>query len=236
MTDKLPLGRIEDILVEIRDKIGTTGTGGASMLEEAKQYTDEQVAAALQEAKDYVDAHAQAQNPHNITPALIGAETPAGAQAKANQAEANAKAYADSLVENMETVNGAQAKADAALNSAKSYADTVASAAEASAKSYADSLAQGLETPAGAQAKADAALSSAKAYADGLVEGLETQAGAQAKANAAESNAKAYTLSLLSGNADVALTGIVLTSPGGKLFELTVDDDGNLITVERTED
>lgn len=208
MTDKLPLGRIEDILVEIRDKIGTTGTGGASMLEEAKQYTDEQVAAALQEAKNYVDAHAQAQNPHNITPALIGAETPAGAQAKA----------------------------DAALNSAKSYADTVASAAEASAKSYADSLAQGLETPAGAQAKAEAALSSAKAYADGLVEGLETQAGAQAKANAAESNAKAYTLSLLSGNADVALTGIVLTSPGGKLFELTVDDDGNLITVERTED
>lgn len=235
MSDKLPLGRIEDILVEIRDKIGTTGTGGSFGLEEAKQYTDEQVAAALQEAKDYVDAHAQAQNPHNITPSLIGAETPQGAQAKADRAEANAKAYADSLVENMETTSGAQAKADAALNSAKAYADSAASAAELNAKSYADSLVQDLETPAGAQAKADQAEAKAKAYADSLVEGLETTSGAQAKADTALNAAKAYTLSLLSGDGDDVLSGIVLQSPGGKRFQISVDDEGNLSVTEIVE-
>ena len=37
-------------------------------------------------------------NPHGVTAEQIGAETPAGAQEKANQAEANAKAYTDQEV------------------------------------------------------------------------------------------------------------------------------------------
>lgn len=36
-------------------------------------------------------------NPHNVTAAQVGAETPAGAQTKANTAETNAKNYADTL-------------------------------------------------------------------------------------------------------------------------------------------
>lgn len=39
-------------------------------------------------------------NPHNVTAAQIGAETPAGAQTKANTAETNAKNYADTLDSN----------------------------------------------------------------------------------------------------------------------------------------
>jgi len=60
---------------------------------------------------------------------LATKETPAGAQAKANIAEANAKAYTDAHEQKAaphsghETPAGAQAKANAALNSAKQYTD-----------------------------------------------------------------------------------------------------------------
>ncbi len=53
----------------------------------------------LKEIEDWEAAHLQASNPHSITPALIGAETPTGAQQKANQAETNAKSYADDVLE-----------------------------------------------------------------------------------------------------------------------------------------
>jgi hypothetical protein len=53
----------------------------------------------LKEIEDWEAAHLQATNPHSITPALIGAETPTGAQQKANQAETNAKDYADDVLE-----------------------------------------------------------------------------------------------------------------------------------------
>ena len=57
----------------------------------------------------------------------VGAETPLGAQAKANTAEVNAKAYTDIHEQKAaphsghETPSGAQAKANAALTSANSY-------------------------------------------------------------------------------------------------------------------
>ncbi|GAC41693.1 hypothetical protein PPOP_1044, partial [Paenibacillus popilliae ATCC 14706] len=51
------------------------------------------VAKALKDARKHTDQSVQA-----ITPESIGAETPSGAQAKANQAEANAKEYANKKV------------------------------------------------------------------------------------------------------------------------------------------
>lgn len=49
--------------------------------------------------KTTVDNHINDKsNPHNVTVSQIGAETPAGAQAKADTAEANAKNYADTIV------------------------------------------------------------------------------------------------------------------------------------------
>jgi hypothetical protein len=62
-----------------------------------------------------------------ITPEGIGAETPTGAQQKANQAETNAKSYADIV-------------ANGVLNSAKDYADIVTNNALNSAKDYADGV------------------------------------------------------------------------------------------------
>ncbi|WP_198957482.1 pyocin knob domain-containing protein [Paenibacillus selenitireducens] len=47
-------------------------------------------------AQAKVDAHANRKdNPHSVTVAQIGAETPSGAQTKANTAESNAKSYVD---------------------------------------------------------------------------------------------------------------------------------------------
>jgi hypothetical protein len=60
------------------------------------------------------DAHVNnVSNPHNVTVTQIGAETPAGAQSKADVAETNAKSYTDGLIDNLagtgrttETVKG----------------------------------------------------------------------------------------------------------------------------------
>lgn len=60
-----------------------------------------------------------------ITPEGIGAETPTGAQQKANQAETNAKSYAD-IVTNS-ALNSAKDYADDVLESANSHTDQVAS-------------------------------------------------------------------------------------------------------------
>ncbi|MBN3523478.1 pyocin knob domain-containing protein [Paenibacillus apiarius] len=57
----------------------------------AAEKTD--VTSALSEAKSYADQKVADIDLSKITPEYIGAETPAGAQAKANQAEANAKNY-----------------------------------------------------------------------------------------------------------------------------------------------
>jgi len=45
-------------------------------------YNADAIDGKLKEIEDWEAAHLQASNPHSITPALIGAETPTGAQAK----------------------------------------------------------------------------------------------------------------------------------------------------------
>jgi len=72
----------------------------------------------IKEIEDWEAAHLQATNPHSITPALIGAETPTGAQAKVDAHEQKAAPHSGH-----ETPSGAQAKADAAENAAKAYTD-----------------------------------------------------------------------------------------------------------------
>jgi|GEM_PF-6248551 len=52
--------------------------------------------AAQATAENHATRHA-AGGPDALTPAMIGAETPSGAQSKADQAEANAKAYSDAM-------------------------------------------------------------------------------------------------------------------------------------------
>ena len=55
--------------------------------------------AKAEDAKTNIETHVNDKNnPHNVTPEQIGAETPQGAQAKANQAEENAKNYSDQQV------------------------------------------------------------------------------------------------------------------------------------------
>jgi hypothetical protein len=83
-----------------------------------------------------------------ITPEGIGAETPTGAQQKANQAETNAKSYADQVASDL---------SNQAETNAKSYADIVANGVLNSAKDYADIVTNN-------------ALNSAKDYADGVLE------------------------------------------------------------------
>ena len=58
--------------------------------------TSAAAATAQSIAENHASRHA-AGGPDEITPAMIGAETPAGAQAKASAAEANAKAYTDTV-------------------------------------------------------------------------------------------------------------------------------------------
>jgi Phage tail-collar fibre protein len=75
-------------------------------------------------------------NPHNVTAAQIGAETPAGAQAKADQAEANANAYTDQKVSehSADTTKHVTPAEKAAWNSA-----------EANAKAYTDSAPEAMQ-------------------------------------------------------------------------------------------
>ena len=88
-------------------------------------YNADAIDGKLKEIEDWETTHLQASNPHSITPALIGAETPTGAQQKANQAETNAKSYAD-IVTNS-ALNSAKNYADGVLESANSHTDQVAS-------------------------------------------------------------------------------------------------------------
>lgn len=88
-------------------------------------YNADAIDGKLKEIEDWEAAHLQESNPHSITPALIGAETPTGAQQKANQAETSAKSYADIVANN--ALNSARDYADGVLASANSYTDQVAS-------------------------------------------------------------------------------------------------------------
>jgi len=88
-------------------------------------YNADAIDGKLKEIEDWEAAHLQASNPHSITPEGIGAETPTGAQQKANQAETNAKSYADIVANSI--LNSAKDYADGVLESANSHTDQVAS-------------------------------------------------------------------------------------------------------------
>jgi hypothetical protein len=65
---------------------------GITKAEQAEQVAEQ----AQQTAEFHASRHAS-DGPDPITPGMIGAETPAGAQAKADAAEANAKSYTDTI-------------------------------------------------------------------------------------------------------------------------------------------
>ncbi len=99
-------------------------------------------------------------NPHNVTVTQIGAETPSGAQAKADAAEANAKNYADTQIADL-------AGAGRTTETVKGNADAINSHVGNTNNPHNVTTSQiGAETPSGAQAKADAAEVNAKNYAD----------------------------------------------------------------------
>lgn len=121
-------------------------------------YNADAIDGKLKEIEDWEAAHLQASNPHSITPALIGAETPTGAQAKVDAHEQKAAPHSGH-----ETPAGAQEKANAAasaaltnannytdtsvtnaLNEAKNHANNVSAAALASANNYTDQTASNL--------------------------------------------------------------------------------------------
>jgi hypothetical protein len=91
--------------------------------ENAKAYTDQRIASIVIPVQSVNGKTGNV----NLTASDVGAETPSGAQAKANTAENNAKSYADN-------------KAVTAENNAKAYADTKAAQAETNAKNYAAGL------------------------------------------------------------------------------------------------
>jgi hypothetical protein len=81
-------------------------------------YNADEIDAKLKELEDEQTTHEQATNPHNITPEGIGAETPTGAQQKANNAFNSAKSYVVIVASDL---------SNQAETNAKSYADQVAS-------------------------------------------------------------------------------------------------------------
>ncbi|GAC42265.1 hypothetical protein PPOP_1622, partial [Paenibacillus popilliae ATCC 14706] len=112
-----------------------------TMLDTIKPEDLNAIGAEINAAREHTDQKVQA-----ITPESIGAETPSGAQAKANQAEANAKEYANKKVASIHVpVKSVNNKTG----------DVRLTAADV-----------GAETPSGAQAKANQAEANAKEYAN----------------------------------------------------------------------
>jgi hypothetical protein len=160
-------------------------------------------------------------------------ETTAGAQAKADTAEADAKAYADDIVDAHEARTDnphSVTKAQVGLSSVSNF--PVASQAQAQAGSdaatymtpqrtaqaitaLATPAAIGAETPTGAQTKATAAENNAKAYADGIVdahEALTNNPHAVTKAQVGLGNVTNESKATMFTNA--ALTGTPTTPTG----------------------
>jgi hypothetical protein len=84
----IPAGGGPDIIEKSIDII--TIVGNASSV--SAVINSSMVYATQEELQNHLN---DTNNPHNVTAAQIGAETPAGAQVKADQAEANANAYTD---------------------------------------------------------------------------------------------------------------------------------------------
>jgi hypothetical protein len=101
------------------------------------------VAAAAQVTAENHAARHAAGGPDEITPEMIGAETPNGAQTKASQAEANAKTYADGkflpasqytandVLNKLKTIDGAGSGLDADLLDGKHASDFLLASAKA---------------------------------------------------------------------------------------------------------
>lgn len=162
------------------DTVEANDVNGLQEAMTATQQEVERYKAANDEAVEQIDNRltvhiANKQNPHGVTVTQIGAETPAGAQAKADAAKAAAISAA--ALDATGKANAVQANVDDHMaNKSNPHSVTVTQI--------------GAETPAGAQAKADAAKNSA----------ISTAASdAAAKANAVQSNLNTHT-----GNANDA--------------------------------
>ena len=162
------------------DTVEANDVNGLQEAMTATQQEVERYKAANDEAVEQIDNRltvhiANKQNPHGVTVTQIGAETPAGAQAKADAAKAAAISAA--ALDATGKANAVQANVDDhTANKSNPHSVTVAQI--------------GAETPAGAQAKADAAKNSA----------ISTAASdAAAKANAVQTNLNTHT-----GNANDA--------------------------------
>ena len=165
-------------------------------LQEAVTATQEEVErykAANDEAVEQIDNRltghiANKQNPHGVTVTQIGAETPAGAQTKADAAKAAAISAAAQDATAKASAAQANATAAAALDATGKANAVQANVDEHTANKnnpHNVTVTQiGAETPAGAQAKADAAKNSA----------ISTAASdAAAKANAVQTNLTTHT-------------------------------------------
>lgn len=175
------------------DTVEADDVNGLQQSMTATQQEVERYKAANDEAVAQIDnrltAHtANRQNPHGVTVTQIGAETPAGAQAKADTAKTAAISAA--AQDATAKANTAQANAIAA---AALDATSKANAVQANVNSHTANKNNphsvtvtqiGAETPAGAQAKADAAKNSA----------ISTAASdAASKANTVQGNLNTHT-------------------------------------------
>ena len=120
--------------------------------------------------------------PNGITPVLIDLATKTYADDAADDAEKNAKSYADSLASNYDAAGSAASAAATAEKNAKDYADSLASnydavgsaaAAESAAKSYADGLAKNYDAAGSAAAAESAAIGASKQYTDGEIKKVD---------------------------------------------------------------
>ncbi|CDX01310.1 Hypothetical protein DPCES_1423 [Desulfitobacterium hafniense] len=92
---------------------------GVTVIGAAPNVTTEITSGVYASAEELQDHINNKDNPHEVTPAQIGAETPTGAQEKADAAESAAKSYADSV-------------GSAAVTAANGYTDSAAGAVASS--------------------------------------------------------------------------------------------------------
>ncbi|HCG6971502.1 TPA: hypothetical protein NJ334_002596 [Vibrio parahaemolyticus] len=178
-------------------RVWSTNSDGGSLLEAVVQFTG--VNSDNRDIKINADGSLLGGGGGRVTPNGIGAETPSGAQSKANAARTAAEAYAKAQSEAAELrakqASDPKGSASAAQQAAIAAAEAKVNAAKVAMEAYADGVATDAEQAAiaAADAKANAAETRAKAYADGVVTEAESKAIAEADrlAKEAESRAKA---------------------------------------------
>ncbi len=178
-------------------RVWSTNSDGGSLLEAVVQFTG--VNSDNRDIKINADGSLLGGGGGRVTPNGIGAETPSGAQSKANAARTAAEAYAKAQSEAAELrakqASDPKGSASAAQQAAIAAADAKVNAAKVAMEAYADGVATDAEKAAIAAANtaANAAEVRAKAYADGEVTKAEQAAIAEAErlAAQAEANAKA---------------------------------------------